>query len=54
MSISQDQIKIFIKFLIENQKMIEEILNSELSMPNIKMKTMGWEVFWDTLVDENG
>jgi len=30
------------------------ILNKELSMPNIPLKTMGGHVFWTTLAEANG
>lgn len=31
-----------------------QMLDSELSMPNIQMPTMGGHVFWDTLAEYNG
>lgn len=35
-------------------KELLEILNAELSLPNIPLKTMGGEVCWDTLAEYNG
>ena len=35
-------------------KELFEILNAEVSLPNIPLKTMGGEVCWDTLAEYNG
>lgn len=46
-----------LKILAENPDLVPEaidILDSELSMPNIPFPTMGGEVFWNTLASFNG
>ena len=35
-------------------KELLDILDMELSLPNIPLPTMGGEVFWNTLVEYNG
>ena len=39
---------------IPDSNKILHIFDSELSMPNIPLKTMGGEVFWNTIVECNG
>ena len=43
-----------LKFIAGNREMAESILNASLSLPNIKMPTMGGEVFWTDLAEYNG
>lgn len=33
---------------------LQKILDAKLKLPNIKMPTMGGEVFWNTLAEANG
>lgn len=44
-----------LKLVAENREILGDLLeNLELSMPNIRMKTMGGPVFWEDLVSAAG
>ena len=38
----------------DNVKTFIDILEGSFNMPNIKMKTMGGKVFWNTYVEKDG
>lgn len=47
----------FLEIVLKDKDLLEEfvkLLNSELSLPNIKFPTMGGEIWWTTLVEYNG
>ena len=35
-------------------RQLNEILDSEISLPNVPLPTMGGQVMWDTLAEANG
>lgn len=43
-----------LNFLLEHPELAKEIIDSELSMPNIPTKTMGGNVMWTTLAEVKG
>ena len=44
-----------LKFLAANREALGNLLNSlDCTMPNIKTKTMGGKIFWDTIVEADG
>ena len=43
-----------LEFISDHADEATKIFKAELSMPNIKMKTMGGKTFWDTLATYNG
>ena len=43
-----------LKIIVANPNAAIELLNKELSMPNIPTPTMGGEVFWKELAEFNG
>lgn len=45
--------KIVLDLLAKSPELLD-ILNKELQLPNIPTKTMGGEVFWNTLAEANG
>lgn len=44
----------FLKLIDRNPQKVFGLLNQELSLPNIPMKTMGGEVWWTNLAEYNG
>lgn len=43
-----------LKILVKNPETILQLLDKELSLPNIPTATMGGEVFWETLANYKG
>lgn len=43
-----------LQFLADHPEMITKVLESELSLPNIPLPTMGGKIFWITLAEHKG
>ena len=48
-----DDYSFFLKLISENGNFLE-LLNKEISMPNIPFPTMGGKVMWNTIAEYNG